>query len=209
MSSIRHPQGNVVERVNREIGRFFRTLINENLQDHNEWEDWINVIETCINEITHETTQITPIELRFNQEPTNIWRRYINVLDNHDNIPYEQKLMLAKQRCREKGRKRALRYDNEHKLDQIQVGNWVLIEVRTDQHNKRELTSKFLSVYEGPYLIYKQIAISTFILWDVFKNTERGMLNINSLKRYNWNQNKLDEVRDQIFLPEGIIPDGI
>lgn len=145
------------------------------------------MIETCIKEVYPETTNMTPLELRFNQKPTNIWMQYIDFdRQMHETPYYETKLQLAKQEMREKGRKRATKTDLNHKIQQVNVGNWVLVEARVDQHNQNRLTSKFLSVYEGPYLINRQISISTFKLWDVFKNKDRGMCNINSMKKYNW-----------------------
>ena len=48
LTSIRHPQANMVERVNRELARCFRTLLPENR--HDTWYNWIEEIETILNE---------------------------------------------------------------------------------------------------------------------------------------------------------------
>ena len=42
-SSIRHPQSNIVERIHRELSRFFRSLIGEN---HGSWWSWISIIQS-------------------------------------------------------------------------------------------------------------------------------------------------------------------
>ena len=65
-SSIRHPQGNVVERVNRELGKFFRILIKNN---HTAWACYVPLIQEIINETCHDTTAFTPHELHFNLNP--------------------------------------------------------------------------------------------------------------------------------------------
>lgn len=70
-SSIRHPQGNIVERVNRELGRYFRTFISN---QHTNWANYIERIQTCINETVHESTVFTPVELHFNRKRVRMWK---------------------------------------------------------------------------------------------------------------------------------------
>ena len=41
-SSIGHAQGNMVERIHRELSRFFHSLIEEK---HNSWWKWVSIIE--------------------------------------------------------------------------------------------------------------------------------------------------------------------
>ena len=59
-TSIRHPQANPVERVNRELGRFFRTLTGH---QHQSWVQSVPIIQDCIDEVHHESTGYTPKEL--------------------------------------------------------------------------------------------------------------------------------------------------
>ena len=73
-SSIRHSQSNVVERVHRELGRFFRTFVKER---HTGWAKYLDVIQKIINETHHETTGFTPIELHLNTKPTRVWEKWI------------------------------------------------------------------------------------------------------------------------------------
>ena len=65
-SSIRHPQGNIVERIHRELSRFFRSLVKEN---NSSWWCWLKIIESCMNETHHETTKFIPIELHLDKKP--------------------------------------------------------------------------------------------------------------------------------------------
>ena len=44
-SSIRHPQGNIVERIHREINRFFRTLMDGK---HTGWAKYVPIIQNCM-----------------------------------------------------------------------------------------------------------------------------------------------------------------
>ncbi|CAB0037053.1 unnamed protein product [Trichogramma brassicae] len=54
-SAIRHPQSNIVERYNKEIGRFLRTLVGQN---HQTWSVWCSLIAEVINSTVNETTAL-------------------------------------------------------------------------------------------------------------------------------------------------------
>lgn len=58
--SIRHPCANIVERTNKELGRLFRALIK---LKHTERVSKVPIIQNILNEIYHETTGFTPIEI--------------------------------------------------------------------------------------------------------------------------------------------------
>ena len=95
-SSIRHPSRNgIVQRINRELGRFFRTFTKENYAG---WFEYVNIIQQILNETTHDITEYTPVELFLNIKPTRIWRNYI-YKENFENIqdePHERKIFLAR-----------------------------------------------------------------------------------------------------------------
>ena len=92
LSSIRHPQSNIVERIHRELSRFFRSVIGEN---HASWWTWITIIETCINGTTYyETTEYTPIELHLNKKPKRAWGNWLNFPQNNSKINYSMKLIV-------------------------------------------------------------------------------------------------------------------
>lgn len=61
-SSIRHPQGNPVERVMREVGRIFRTLY---VDKHTSWATHVQTIENILNLSTHSTTGFAPQGIAF------------------------------------------------------------------------------------------------------------------------------------------------
>ena len=100
-SSIRHPQSNIVERIHRELSRFFRSLIGEN---HGSWWSWIKVIGSCMNETYHETTEFTPIELQLNKKPKRAWENWLNFPPNNSKMNYERKIELARENISRKGK---------------------------------------------------------------------------------------------------------
>lgn len=59
-SSVSHPQYNIVDRIHRELSRFFRTLIKNR---HNSWWSWITTIESCMNATHYETAEFRPVEI--------------------------------------------------------------------------------------------------------------------------------------------------
>lgn len=65
-SSIRHPQSNPVERIMRELGRFFRTFCAE---QHTNWASYVKQIENILNITTHSSTGYTPYEVQFEISP--------------------------------------------------------------------------------------------------------------------------------------------
>ena len=75
LTSIRHPQANMVERVNRELSRFFRTFLQ--VDKHNLWFNWVEEIEKILNESYHDTIEVTPYEALLGKKPTRLWEKSI------------------------------------------------------------------------------------------------------------------------------------
>jgi len=59
---IYHPEGNPVERANREIGRMLRTYCHGK---HTNWVKYLDSIEYWINNTVHETTRYTPQQILY------------------------------------------------------------------------------------------------------------------------------------------------
>lgn len=106
MASIRHPQSNIVERVNREISKFLPILLEES--NHGAWFSHLHTVETIINKVHHDTTGLTPCELMTKKKPTRFWKEHfgINTLEEEESC-HEQKLLLVRERIRTKGESRA------------------------------------------------------------------------------------------------------
>ena len=122
--SIKNPQGNIVERIYRELSRFFKSLIGEN---HGLWWSWINIIESCMNENYHETTEFTPIELHLNKKPKRAWENWLHFHQNSPNISYERELQMAKDNISRKGKNRASKFNVAHRLISLKEEDHVLV----------------------------------------------------------------------------------
>ncbi|XP_043472740.1 uncharacterized protein LOC122505295 [Leptopilina heterotoma] len=180
-SSIRHPQGNIVERIHRKLSRFFRTLTNGR---HNSWWNWVKIIEDCINETHHEITEFTPVELYLKKKPKRVWEKWLNLPLIPEDLDYERKLELAYDNICKKGKKRADKFNISHKLSEFKVGDQVLLKLLNKSDKENKIIAKFLQVYEGPYEIKKVVKKGTYILWDPKSKIEKGMYHSQDLKKY-------------------------
>lgn len=181
-SSIRHPQSNIVERVNRELGRFFRTFVKDK---HSGWARYVNIIQNCINETHHETTEYTPVELHLNAKPTRCWKNWIRVETMGTQPTHEEKLYLARERISKKRKTRADRINQKVKpLDEFHPGQKVLLKANNVSDAENRQIAKFFMVYEGPYEIQNRVAANTYILRDLETKRERGQFHANDLKPY-------------------------
>ena len=75
ITSKRHPSANMVERVNRELARLFRTFLPEDR--HDSWYNYIEEIKTILNESHHDTIEMTPREALIGEKPRSIWEKWI------------------------------------------------------------------------------------------------------------------------------------
>ena len=88
LTSVRHPQANMVERVNREISKFLRMLL-ENTK-HFSWYNKLQIVEDLLNQTHHETTGFTPTELMTGKKPSRFWLKWVPVKGLGTDIPLEE-----------------------------------------------------------------------------------------------------------------------
>ena len=181
-SAVRHPQSNIVERVNKELGNFFRTFVNNK---HTGWFDYVNLIETIINETYHDSIGCTPLELHLNKKPTRIWEKYLN-FGKIELINYETKIMLAKDRIQKRAKKRKNKNDEKKKnlFITFKENDLVYLKANNVSNLEKKVIDKFFSIYIGPFRVKKIVYDYTYILVDPITNIEKGLYNINDLKPY-------------------------
>lgn len=181
-TSIRHPQANIVERVMRELSRFFRMFVSDN---HSGWVKWVPIIESCMNECHNDTTELTPIELHLDKKPTRPWTEFFN-LDNEykKDLTYETKIELTRKRIIRKGQMRKVRFDKSHKLTSFSVGDLVLVRANNISDAASKKIAKFMTLFEGPYIILEKVYETTFVVAHPTTKKVRGKFNIQDLRRY-------------------------
>lgn len=177
-SSIRHPQSNNVERCNKEIKRFFRTLVDEK---HGAWILYVKTIEQILNEVHHDTTEFTPLELHKNQKPSRFWFKFFPPRD--DTFSHEFKISLAKDRIFSKRKKNNDKINATRKLLSFKEDDLVLVKTAPQSSAEKNQIASFFNVYEGPYVIKKKLNPTTYEL-NHMDSKYKGMFHVNDLKQY-------------------------
>ncbi|XP_023288921.1 uncharacterized protein LOC111674083 [Orussus abietinus] len=146
LTSIRHPQANPVERTNRELARYFRTFLNN---QHSRWADWLDVLEDGINHAYHEATGCIPMQLHDDIRPPRPWERWLESYPR--NIAHPERLVFAYKNITREGRRRAQRFNKQHKITEYNVGDLVLVRALNVSKPEKNISAKFLPLYERPY----------------------------------------------------------
>jgi len=141
-----HPEGNPVERTNREIGRILRTYCHST---HAGWVKWVNTIEFWLNHTTHESTGYTPQQIMFGN-------RHILTIDKLLDFPEKQEestekitCHLIKSRLEKKAAARNKSKDKNKKFITYQPGQQVLVkEHRLSRWRTKPYTSSFFSTMD-------------------------------------------------------------
>ena len=178
-SSIRHPQSNNVERCNKELKSFFRTFVKEK---HGAWMLHVKNIEKILNEVHHDTTEFTPLELHKNLKPTRFWLKYFPIKE--DNSSHEYKISLARNRIHSKREKRNQKINAKRKLISFELGDLVLVKTAPKSSAERNEIASFFNVYDGPYVIKEKLNTTTYKLGHVNSDNNKGMYHVNDLKKF-------------------------
>lgn len=179
-SSIRHPQGNPVERVMREIGRLFRTLCADK---HTRWARCVSDIEFFLNSTTHMSTGFCPLELHFGKKPKDQIFDIVKFPEG-ENVSGEAKIVLARERLKKSFERRAKTQKSTSRIS-LQVGDLVLLQVPKQSDALKKVTSKFFHIFYGPYEILRDFNNGSFELGD-HENRNRiiGIYHQINLKKY-------------------------
>ena len=183
LTSIRHPQANMVERVNRELARFFRTFLP--VDRHESWYNWIEEIETILNESYHDTIEITPHEALLGTKPKRIWEEWIPQMEYKRSQNSQTELTrIIREKIKTKGERRNTRINKDKIALTFEPGDLVLVKACNVANAAAGKVAKFLSLYEGPYKVKKRIARNTYILSSTETERERGQFHAVDLKLY-------------------------
>lgn len=182
LTAIRRPQGNLAERVNKELDRLFRLYCFDR---HNQWPRFIQFFEKSINENYHSTTGITPMELETGNKPERVWSSVIKSMPNANlPVPRQQKEKIAGDRMVTSACKRAERYNTSHRLVEFQVGERVLLKSNPVGRSIDNTATKFFRLFDGPYLLSEKVGKNTFIVLDEHRNKRLGKFHASSFRKY-------------------------
>lgn len=178
-TTVRNPRPNTTERVNKELGRLFRTYCRTN---HKGWVDILPKLEVLYNNTYHESTGFTPCEILYS-EPTRL-----SFDDNLPNgvvsLPVDEIREKARENLRKAGQLRQNKFNEKYRIIQYQIGDLVKIRKLNKSDAKLKITKKFEPLYEGPYVVGANPFKNVYLLVDPKSGKERGRFNTIHLSRY-------------------------
>ena len=146
LTSIRHPQGNLAERVNKELGKYLRIYGHK---QHNRRAEYLSFFDKAINENYSEATSYTPIEIEEDCQCNRFWRKYVQKPDNQNvPVPLSIKIANAKRRIIKKGNERIERFNRTHKLLKFNVGEKILLKTNPVGKHSDNTAKKFFRLYD-------------------------------------------------------------
>ena len=85
----------------------------------------------------------------------------------------------------EKGNKQADRINKSNKITKFKIGDQVLVRTFKLSDAIQNIISKFCALYEGPYVIIREIGSAMYLLQDgTDSKVVRGVFNVRQLKPY-------------------------
>ena len=90
--------------MNRELSRFFRTFLQT--VKHDSWFEWVEEIETILNESYHDTIEITLYEALLGKRPTRLWEKWIPQTLSNNNQDRSEIITMIRDKIITKGERR-------------------------------------------------------------------------------------------------------
>lgn len=174
------PQGNMSERVMKEINRLCRTYCNKK---HTAWANHIQQFESIINNLWNESTGFAPCELMFGIKPTNIISEEVE-FPTSSVLTQDEKLELAKEMMSKKAGARKQRHDSRVKPTKFKLGQLVLVKKKEKSSKLNDEIKKFLHIYHGPFKVVRIAHENAYELAYTKSNRVYGLKNITDLKPY-------------------------
>ena len=106
---------------------------------------------------------------------------------------------MAKDNISRKGKNRASKFNEAHRLTTLKEGDKVLVKAINESDPKRKYLKTFLQIYEGPYGIKKEVRPGTYIWWNPESKEERGMFHTQDLKIYNKRKADFEENEEAVL----------
>jgi hypothetical protein len=170
-----HPEGNPVERANREIGRILRTYCHGK---HTSLVSYVKKIEFWINNTMHSTTGYTPQVLMGKPHKTVTLRQLVEFPREDIKEDTEVVIQLARKKMKKMAQQRNLCIDKGKTFIQYTVGQQVLVkEQRLSSAEDREIKKLFL-LYRGPYIITEDRKNNTVVIDEENKKATYNNRNI-------------------------------
>lgn len=184
-TTVRNPRPNTTERVNRELGRLFRTYCHNN---HKGWNLQLNKIEKLYNNTFHESIKFTPNEVVFGTAVSMTYEHCLPTFENSRSSDLSQNrdeiINKVRENLKESSIKRREQYDRSHRLITFQIGDLVKIRKTNKSVAEKKITKKFELLYDGPFVVASVPYANVYTLMDPKTKTIKGNFNAIHLSRY-------------------------
>lgn len=178
-SLIRHPQGNPVERVMRELGRMFRALCANR---HAGWACQIPTIERNFHLCTHLTTGFAPQEIHFGT-PVKDEIQGILQFPEARTLSKDEIRVVA---CERMEQAFSMRKKGQGRITRISFAENDLVFFKIPHLSKAidSVTHKFFEIYEGPFLIKRVLGNGSYELCEKEnRNKDKGIHHHSKLRQ--------------------------
>lgn len=182
LTSIRHPQANMVERVNRELARFYRTFLDTD--SHKKWVSITPRIEAILNESYHDTIGMSPHEALKGKRPERFWNELIPIHWRDPELEEQERINIIWERIKTKGEKRMERKNKNKENYLYKEGQMVLVKACNISNAASGRIAKFMALYEGPYRVQERTSLNTYVLHHPHNGKERGHYHAQDMKPY-------------------------
>lgn len=178
-TTVRNPRPNTTERVNKELGRLFRTYCNAN---HKSWVSIVPKLELLYNNTYHSSTGFTPCEVMYGESTNFTFDQTLPGTREKSDLTVirEQTRLNLKKASLE----RQFKFNQRYRIIQYQIGDLVKIRRLNRSDAEKKITKKFERLYEGPYIIVANPYRNVYILVEPESNQMRGKFNAIHLSRY-------------------------
>jgi hypothetical protein len=173
------PKANPSETVMRILNTYFRIYANKR---HTSWISHVPDIETCHNNVPHETTGFSPFEILYGTSPEHFLNKYVKFPNQPSINPHELHVKV-KDALIHKGHLRNKRLKSRHVVS-FDVGDQVLVKTHFLSDKSARRTSKFEELYSGPYIVNKAVGNNAYELKDPDTDQIIGSQNVVNLKRF-------------------------
>lgn len=178
-TTVRNPRPNSTERVNKELGRMFRTFCHNN---HKGWASRLGDIEKLYNNTKHDSTGFTPCEVMYGKSSKMSFDKYLKLQKKRLNV--QEIREQVRNNLKEQSELRRNKYNSRHKLVTFHIGDLVKIKRVTQSHAESKQISKFDLLYEGPYRVVAIPFDNVYVLEDPETGVVRGKFNAMHLSKY-------------------------
>jgi len=186
-----HPQGNITERVNRNIRTMLASYITTR---HNKWDEHLAELGLALRTCISDTTGFSPAFLNLGREIRLPFDRVIESTSDSFISRSEYKTELikrldhalecAKRSFQKSHTEQKKYYDRRHKAVIFQLNDKVLLRTHYLSNANKKFARKLAPRWIGPYIVSEIVSPVSYKLRALDSDNEIGTHNIKNLKPY-------------------------